>query len=182
MDESGVRVGCPAGEEVVVLLEVIDLYTPSPENRKSVTVFETIYVNGKEPIPPFIVCPGIKIMENWIHDHLTGNEVITTSPTGYTNNKVIMDYLDHLILHTRASPTKPWKLLLLDSHITHEYSDFFIKANEHHIALHCFPSHLTHALQPLNVGVFQPWKHYHNKAVQNAVWCFDFEYTITSFF
>lgn len=182
MDESGVRVGCPAGEEVVVPIEVVDLYAPSPENRKSVTVFETVYADGRKPIPPFVVCPGIKIMENWIHDNLTEDESITTSPTGYTNDKVVMDYLDHLIEHTRASAIKPWKLLLLDGHITHEYSDFVIKANEHHIALHCFPSHLTHALQPLDVGIFRPWKHYHTRAIQNTVRSFDFKYTISSFF
>ena len=80
-----------------------------------------------------------------------------------------MDYLDHLIYHTKASDTKHWKLLLLDGHITHEYPDFVIKAHEHHIALHVFSSHLTHALQPLDVGIFRPWKHYHSLAIQNAV-------------
>lgn len=146
MDESSARVRCPAGEEVVVSIDVVDLYAPSPENRKSVIIFETIYANGQTPIPPFIVCPGVKIMENWIHNNLTGDESITTFPTGYINDGVVMDYLNHLILHTKAFPSKPWKLLLLDGHITHEYPNFVIKANEHHIALHCFPSHLTHAL------------------------------------
>ena len=121
-------------------------------------------------------------MDTWIHDRLTGDKTITTSSTGYTNDKVIMEYLDHLIKHTKASDLKPWKLLLLDGHITHEFPDFVVKAHKHHIALHVFPSHLTHALQPLDVGVFWPWKHYHNKAIQQAVCAFDFEYTITSFF
>lgn len=93
-----------------------------------------------------------------------------------------MDYLDHLIKHTKASGSKLWKLLLLDGHITHQFPDFVVKAYKHHIALHVFLSHLTHALQPLNVGVFRPWKHYHNRAIQRAVRAFDFEYTITSFF
>lgn len=183
MDESGVRVGCPNGEEVVVPNEVVDLYTASPENKKSITIFETIYADGyKKPIPPLVVCPGVKVMDNWIHDYLTGDEAITTSPTGYTNDKVVMDYLDHLILHTKASPTKHWILFFLDGHLTHEYPDFVIKAAEHHIALHVFLSHLTHTLQPLDVGVFRPWKHYHNKAIQNAIRSFDFEYTVSSFF
>ena len=95
-------------------------------------------------------------MDTWIHDRLTGDETITTSPTGYTNDKVVMEYLEHLIKHTRASVSKPWKLLLLDGHITHKFPDFVVKAYKHHIALHVFPSHLTHALQPLDVGVFRP--------------------------
>jgi hypothetical protein len=41
---------------------------------------------------------------------------------------------------------------------------------------------LTHALQPLDVGIFHPWKHYHKLAIQAALRSLDFEYTITSFF
>ena len=32
MDETGARVGCPKGEEVVVPTELNELYTSSPEN------------------------------------------------------------------------------------------------------------------------------------------------------
>jgi hypothetical protein len=35
MDESGARVGCLRGEEVVVPIEIKKLYTSSPKNRKS---------------------------------------------------------------------------------------------------------------------------------------------------
>ena len=42
IDESGARVGCPTGEQVIVLSDVKELYTSSPENRKSVTIIETI--------------------------------------------------------------------------------------------------------------------------------------------
>ena len=41
---------------------------------------------------------------------------------------------------TPTSNTKPWRLLLVDGHITHEYPDFVIGANEHHITFHYFPS------------------------------------------
>jgi hypothetical protein len=36
-------------------------------------------------------------------------------------------------------------------------------------------------MQPLDVGVFQPYKHWHNKAIQYAIANLDFEYTIASF-
>ena len=65
-----------------------------------------------------------------------------------------MEYLDHLIKHTRAFDKRPWKPFLFDSHITHEFSDSVVKAHEHNIALYVLFSHLTHALQPLDVDVF----------------------------
>jgi len=182
IDESGARVGCPSGEYVIVPTEVKELYTASPENRKSVTIIETIIADGREPPPPFIIAPGQQIMENWIADELTGEEKISCSLTGYTNNSLVMDYLDHLIEYTHAGPEKPWKLLLLDSHESHIYLPFQLKAAENHIKLFWFPSHLTHILQPLDVGIFRPWKHYHSMAIQSALRSLDFEYTVTSFF
>jgi hypothetical protein len=53
---------------------------------------------------------------------------------------------------------------------------------QHHIFPFYFPSHLTHALQPLDVGIFRPWKHYHKQAVSKAVRSLEFTYSVTSFF
>jgi hypothetical protein len=113
---------------------------------------------------------------------LKGGEYITSTPTGYTNNLVVMEYLDHLILHAKAGPNEPWKVLLLDGHESHRHLPFPLKAAEHHIKLVFYPSHLTHALQPLDVGIFGPWKYWHNIAIQRAIRSLDFDYTITSFF
>jgi hypothetical protein len=182
MDETGARIGCPSGQHVIVPVEVQELYTSSPENRKSVTIIETIIADGREPLPPFIITPGKKIMDNWIREELVGTEQIACSPTGYTNNEIAIQYLDHCIKHSHAGINKPWKILLLDGHESHHTDLFKLKAAENHIKLFWFPSHLTHALQPLDVGIFRPWKHYHNLAVQSALRSLDFEYTITSFF
>jgi hypothetical protein len=64
MDESGIRIGCPKGEKIIVPIDVKELYSASPENRKSVTLIETISADRKKPIPPFIIAPGAKIIEN----------------------------------------------------------------------------------------------------------------------
>jgi hypothetical protein len=58
MDKLGARVRCPRGEDVVVPIEVKELYTASPENRKSVTVIETAIADGREPLLPFIIALG----------------------------------------------------------------------------------------------------------------------------
>jgi hypothetical protein len=64
MDESGARIRCPRAEHVVVPTEVKELYTLSPENRKSVTIIELIIADGREPPPLFVIAPGQKIMDN----------------------------------------------------------------------------------------------------------------------
>jgi len=70
MDESGARIGCPTGEYVIVPIEVKELYTASPENRKSVTIIETIYTDGRKPLLLFVIAPGKKIIDNWVSENL----------------------------------------------------------------------------------------------------------------
>jgi DDE superfamily endonuclease len=137
MDETGARVGCPKGEEVVVPVELKELYTASPENRLSVTIIETICADGSKPIPPVIICPGVRIMESWFGDGETfeGGELIMTSPTGYTNDLLAMTWLAHFIQHTKAGPDKPWKLHLLDSQTSHNTPEFVLTSLAHNIQL-----------------------------------------------
>lgn len=145
MDETGARVAVPSGEEVVVLIECKELYTPSPSNRKSLTVIETVNAAGKA-LPAFVIAPGKKIMENWINANLDDNDTITCSLTGYTSNEGIIEYLDHFIRCTNSGLSKPWNMLLCDGYTTYEFPDFVVKAFENHIRVYIFPSHETHAL------------------------------------
>jgi hypothetical protein len=103
------------------------------------------------------------------------------SDSGYTNKEISLIYLDHLILHTNARLDKPPKVLLIDQHSSHMDPNFTIKATAHNIHLYPFPSHLTYVLQPLDVGVFQPYKHWHKKAVQHAMRNLDLDYNVASF-
>ena len=47
IDEAGCRIGCLTREKVIVPIEVLELYTESPENRKSLTIIESINTSSK---------------------------------------------------------------------------------------------------------------------------------------
>jgi hypothetical protein len=64
IDKLGAKVRCPRGEHVIVPIEVKELYTLSPKNRKLVTIIKTIIANRKEPLPPFVITPRKKIIDN----------------------------------------------------------------------------------------------------------------------
>ncbi|PMD17929.1 hypothetical protein NA56DRAFT_578193, partial [Hyaloscypha hepaticicola] len=123
-DETGLRIGCAGSEEMIVPTDIMEFYKASLENRKSITVCEAIRANGSEPPPPFVIVPGQKVIKAWIAQELVGEERIRPTTTRYTNNEVALEYLDHLILHLQASPSKPWKILLLDSHESHKTDTF----------------------------------------------------------
>ena len=180
MDETGFRVGIPGGERVLVPNGVLELYTPSPENRTSITIIETVSASGKV-IPPVLILEGKKHMESWYHDNLDGDERILLSESGYSNDQLALEWLQHFILHTRSSRDSSPKVLLLDSHASHRTPEFTMLATDHNIHPYAFPSHLTHVLQPLDVGIFHPYKHWHKDAVHRVLRSLDFEYNTSSF-
>ena len=87
MDEKGCRITCPTGEEVVVPIGIKEIYVGVPENRLSLTVVESISADSNS-IPPLIIVPGGTIIESWFDRNMTGHEVVTISPSGYTNEAI----------------------------------------------------------------------------------------------
>jgi hypothetical protein len=181
MDEKGARLACPAGEDIVVPIGIKEMYTGVPENRLSLTIIESISADGKA-IPPVVIVPGSMIMVAWFHENMTGHEVITVSPTGYTNEGICMTWLDHFIKHNNCGPSEPWHILLIDGATCHEAPNFIIKAKMNHIWVVKYPSHQTHLIQPLDVGCFRTWKHYQQSTIMNAIRSFEPEYNVQSFF
>jgi DDE superfamily endonuclease len=60
-------------------------------------------------------------------------------------------------------------LLLLDGFTSHIEYKFVKYAEEYNIILFSLPPHTSHLLQPLNIIYFQPYKHYHSEAIDEAI-------------
>jgi hypothetical protein len=69
----------------------------------------------------------------------------------------------------------------MDSHGSHRTPEFITLATSYNILLLPFPPHLTHCMQPCDIGVFKAMKHWHDKAIKHALETLDFDYTISSF-
>jgi hypothetical protein len=108
------------------------MYVRVPENRLFVTVVKSISADGKA-ISPLVIVPGRNIIVSWFSENMTGAEVATVSPLGYTNKGICIQWLDHFIQHNDCGPNKPWRILLLDSATCHEADDFIIKSKMNHI-------------------------------------------------
>jgi hypothetical protein len=145
-----------------------------------VTLVETI-IADRTTIPPMIIVQGKLHMTSWQAGLKDKKTLFHVSDTGFINIDIAMDYLDHLIKHTNAGEDSPLKILLMDRHGSHTSPEFILKATNARIIPFPFPGHLTHVLQPLDVAVFQPYKHWHKKAVQHAIRNLDVEYTVSSF-
>ena len=120
-------------------------------------------------------------MEHWFSSNMTGHELVTLSPTGYTNEGICMEWLTHFIKYRQCGPNQPWHVLL-DGATCHEAPEFVLKATAYNIEIVMFPSHLTHLLQPLDVGCFRAWKHWQQVSLMNALRAFEPSYNIRAFF
>ena len=92
-----------------------------------------------------------------------------------------MAYIHHFDWYSAWFQKGKYRLLLFDGQTTHLTRQFLEVCEERDIHVFVFPSHLTHLLQPLDVGVFQPYKHWYKAAVTKlyytggtSVDCIDF--------
>jgi hypothetical protein len=120
-------------------------------------------------------------MESWYRDRKHQNELVLLSENGFTTDQLTFRFLEHFIAHTEAGPRAEPKLLLMDNHNSHITPEFILLANRNNVIPFSFPAHLTHCMQPCDVGVFQAMKHWHTRAIQCALETLDFDYTISSF-
>jgi hypothetical protein len=61
-DEAGFRVGCIKGQYILVLLDVTEFYALSPENQRSLTIFESIDASRRPPLPLIIAIQGKRVI------------------------------------------------------------------------------------------------------------------------
>jgi hypothetical protein len=120
-------------------------------------------------------------MESWYREKLPNKELILLSESGFTSDILSYRFLEHFIQHTSAGSDQPYKLLLMDNHGSHITPEFVLLATQNNIVPFSFPAHLTHCMQPLDVGIFQVYKHWHTRAIQSALETLDFDYTVSSF-
>jgi hypothetical protein len=114
--------------------------------------------------------------EHWYPPSLHDNYLMAVSDTGYSNDELALAWIHHFQKFTEKRLRGKYRLLLLDGHESHQTIEFIEFANKHNIIPFCLPPHTTHFLQPLDVAVFQPYKHWHALEVDAATrtGCTDF--------
>lgn len=169
MDETGFRVGCGVAHLVVTLSPHKRVVIADPDNRDYITAVECINGVGGS-VPSFLILKGVNILHKWaLENELEDDIMLATSDSGYSNDSLALDWLKHFNTHSKKSQIGRYRLLLLDGYGSHLTYEFWEYAKENRICLFRLPPHSTHLTQPLDVGVFQPMKHYHAEAVDNAI-------------
>ncbi|XP_025988378.2 uncharacterized protein LOC113003390 [Solenopsis invicta] len=85
---------------------------------------------------------------------------------GYMTKESFFHVMEHFINCTKSSKQNP-TLLLLDNVETHFSTKTLNLAKENGVVIFTFPPHCTHRLQPLDVGIFGPFKVHYDNAINS---------------
>ena len=161
-DEKGFAIGVAKKAKVICRRNRKNPRIRQPGNWEWVTLMEAISATG-DNIPGFFIYLGeAHLMGNHDYDERE-NASFALSSTGWTNDRLgVLWLVEHFEPATRTG--RP-PLLIIDGHSSHLTVEFLEHAFTHNIHLLCFPSHSTHLLQPLDVGIFGPLAQYYSNEV-----------------
>lgn len=116
-------------------------------------------------LPPVMVFPRKNFKEFMIKNTPSGTLGLAT-PTGWMNCQIFPEVIKHFIKHTNTTPENP-SILILDNHESHlsiEALDIAKASGVHVLTLH---PHTSGKLQPLDVGIYGPFKSYYNAGIDS---------------
>lgn len=129
-----------------------------------------------------IIIEEQEIIEDWFPEGLFEGTFVIPSENRFRSNHIALEFLKHYVKHSNSRPDADWKLLLIDNHGSLCTPDFMILTDQNHICFFPLIPHFTHCMQPFDVRVFQPYKHWHDVAIQKGLLEFQTEYKLSQFF
>jgi hypothetical protein len=171
-DEKGFAIGLALGGTVICRASRRNPHLIHDGNRSWVTVVESISGDGRV-LEPFVIYPAVAhYLGHHSNIEYEEHEDVTfgLSQSGYTDRELSNDWLiKHFEPRTRpAEGLQQHRILLLDGHSSHlENFEFIDHSIRHNIHLICLPSHSTHVLQPLDVGIFSPLRQFYGQEVED---------------
>ena len=141
-------------------------------NRTWITLVACVCADGTS-LPPALIYPATSgnLQNTWLDDYQPEDGCyFTSSPTGWTNNELAMDWLTRVFdraTKEKARNGRDPRLLLLDGHGSHLNMEFLNWCDKHNIHVCAYPPHTTHRLQPLDVSVFAPLAAYYSQELDN---------------
>ena len=115
-------------------------------------------------VPPYYVFPGKRWNSEFLESAAPGSDG-EMSPTGWSNSDVFNNYLTkhfakYVGITNKQGDQKT--LVLYDGHKSHAQLTLTDWAKRHNVILFVLPPHSSHLTQPLDVGVFGPFKCMYN--------------------
>jgi hypothetical protein len=164
-DETGFNIGVGRDQWIITREPKRQITGGFNTNREYATAIEAVSATGST-IAPVVILSAKLLLLRWFE--IVGDERIAVTETGYLNNVLALQWIQLFNKLTKDSVKGTHRMLLCDqfgSHLTYEFVKY---CEDHNIILFFLPPHSSHLLQPLDVGVFSAYKHWHSEWVYDA--------------
>ncbi|SMY20851.1 unnamed protein product [Zymoseptoria tritici ST99CH_1A5] len=161
MDETGYMLGiADRVHQAVCRRSAATAQFSQPGAREWVTVIEAINAAGAQ-VPPYVIFKAKQMTRSLLttfQARFVDKAFLAITDNGWSDKDNGMAWLQHFNATSPPSAPGRWRLLIMDGHSTHKDLEFINYSLANRIQLICLPSHSTHLLQPLDVGIFGPLK------------------------
>ncbi|XP_003391501.1 PREDICTED: uncharacterized protein LOC100640141, partial [Amphimedon queenslandica] len=164
-DEMGISVVHKPGKVVAELGRNHVYSVVSGERGKNHTIMACVSASAFV-LPPMIIYPRKRGLPDNYKAGAVPNTLFVTSTNGWINSELYFEWLK--FFSNNIPPARP-VLLVQDGHSSHMSIEAIEYAKSNQIYILCLPSHTTHILQPLDIGVFKSFKSNFSKACTNYV-------------
>jgi hypothetical protein len=161
VDETGCQTGRNGGGVVIAKTGARRVQSLIPDQREWLLVLICINAVGLS-IPSFYIFRGKRFRQNYI-ERCEPRATMAIQPWAWMTSYLFSAWISHFIELVRrfdVISSEQRYLLILDGHNSHISLDVVHEAKSVGLDLVTLPSHTSHALQPLDVCVFKPFKQY----------------------
>ncbi|XP_045762732.1 uncharacterized protein LOC123865623 [Maniola jurtina] len=117
-----------------------------------------------QALPPVLIFPRKNYKDHMIKGAPPGTLGLAT-PSGWMNSELFVDTIKHFIKNTSSSKENP-SILIMDNHESHLCIEALDIAKENGVTILTLHPHTSAKLQPLDVGIYSPFKSYYNAAME----------------
>ena len=164
MDKCGITIVHKPGKVVAELGRKNVWSITSAEKGKPHTLLCCVSAPG-QALPPFMIYPHKRMADKLKEGCVPGTE-FACSDNGWVTQELYLQWFKFFVAN--IPPARP-VLLLEDGHTSHISIEAIEHARANDIHLLCLPSHTTHLLQPLDVGVFKSLKANYSKECRKYI-------------
>ena len=131
--------------------------TMGGSGREYITVLACGCADGTR-LPPYIVYKGKNLWARWMKNGPAGC-LYSVSDSGWMESANFLQWFTKLFVSAvRPMTATAPVVLFFDGHNSHISLELIKVARSNNVHLVCFPPHVTHLIQPLDVSVFAPVK------------------------
>lgn len=120
---------------------------------------------GGQALPPAIIFPRKKVNNRMTLGTPPGTLILATS-SGWMTSELFVEVMEHFIKHSHSTPDNP-SILIMDNHESHLSIEALDLAKKSGVTVLTLHPHTSARMQPLDVGVFGPFKSYYHNAMDS---------------